>query len=133
MCSDKLTVLLTEDSAILAFALTDELEIAGFVVAGPFARSRDAEAWLGAATPDCAVLDVRLLDGDCTELAKELIRRQVPVVVLSGFQRATCPVQIAATEWLEKPAWPGDLPTALHRVVGRAQKSIGSAHAGPTA
>jgi two-component system, response regulator PdtaR len=113
MPSNKLLVLLTEDVSIIGVALTDELEDAGFEVAGPFDRCCDAEKWLQSARPDCAVLEIRLLDGDCTILDAELVRRHIPVVVFSGFQEHACRVPIAATVWLEKPALPGALAASV--------------------
>jgi DNA-binding response OmpR family regulator len=99
------TILLVEDEALIAFAMRADLELDGFAVAGPFARSCDAEEWLMAARPDCAVLDIQLSDDDCTAaLAEALVRSSVPVIVHSAFQREMSPVQIAATVWLEKPA-----------------------------
>ncbi|WP_460450308.1 response regulator [Alsobacter sp. SYSU BS001988] len=96
------TVLVVEDEANIALAMRDELMLDGFAVVGPFARSRDAEEWLRGARPDCAVLDIRLGDGaDTGALAEELVRRGIPVIVVSAFQRETSPVQIAAAFWLE--------------------------------
>jgi DNA-binding response OmpR family regulator len=118
MSKNKPIILVTEDSSIIAMALADELEMAGFAVAGPFARCCDAEKSLEDARPDCAVLDIRLNDGDCTGLAEELARREIPILIYSGFQQETCPVQIAATVWLEKPASPLTLVATIHRVLG---------------
>jgi DNA-binding response OmpR family regulator len=109
-------VLLTEDVAITALVLSNELELAGFTVAGPYARCCDAEEWLRSSKPDCAVLDIRLLDGDCTLLAEELVRQEIPVIVLSGFQQNEFPALVAASAWLEKPAAPGALVTAIQAV-----------------
>jgi DNA-binding response OmpR family regulator len=116
MPSNKTLVLLTEDVCLIGATLADELEDAGFEVAGPFDRCRDAEKWLQSARPDCAVLEIRLLDGDCTILDAELVRRHIPVVVFSGFQEHACRVPIAATVWLEKPALPGTLAASVRTV-----------------
>ncbi|WP_460452566.1 response regulator [Alsobacter sp. SYSU BS001988] len=120
MPSNKPLVLVAEDSAIIGDALIDNLEEVGFAVAGPFDRHCDAEEWLQSAQPDCAVLDARLKDGDCTALAAELVRRNIPVVVFSGFQRQACPVQIPATVWLEKPASLEALAAAIRAVTAKA-------------
>jgi DNA-binding response OmpR family regulator len=117
------TVLVVEDQAILALAMGYELTLDGFAVAGPFPSSREAEDWLMGARPDCAVLDIRLGDGDDTgALAEELVRRGIPVIVVSAFQRETSPVQIAAAFWLEKPAARKALASAIRTVTqGRHQ------------
>ncbi|WP_406857139.1 response regulator [Alsobacter sp. KACC 23698] len=138
MSANKPLIHVAEDSSVIASAVSEELEQAGFKVAGPFARCRDAEEWLRSAQPDCAVLDIRLLDGDCTSLAAELDRRGIPLVILSGFQRQTCPVQIDAAVWLEKPTFPGALAEAItsvarsdHACSGVAAPHSPPAHAAP--
>jgi DNA-binding response OmpR family regulator len=125
------TVLLTEDEWLVALSISEELELAGFEVAGPFARCSDAETWLKDARPDCAVLDLRLQDGDCTALAAEVSRRGIPIVILSGFQRRTCPVQIGASAWLEKPPYPGAVGAAVHAVLDQALAGRADAGAQP--
>jgi DNA-binding response OmpR family regulator len=50
-------VLLLEDEALIAVALQDDLEEAGYEVAGPFAACVDALAWLESNKPDLAILD----------------------------------------------------------------------------
>ncbi len=59
------TVLLLEDEALIAVALQDDLEEAGYWVAGPFVSCASALAWLGDYRPDLAVLDTVLKDGPC--------------------------------------------------------------------
>jgi len=78
------TVLVAEDELLIAMDVMDELEAAGFVTVGPFARTAEALDYCRAHTPDCAVLDVRLADGDCYPLADLLAAREIPVVFHSG-------------------------------------------------
>ena len=78
------TVLVAEDELLIALDVMDELEGAGFVTVGPFARTAEALDYCRTHTPDCAVLDVRLADGDCYPLADLLSSREVPVVFHSG-------------------------------------------------
>ena len=66
-------VLVAEDEAVIAMALADDLEAAGYAVAGAFATCESALQWLKDETPDLAVLDPMLKDGICKELAIELI------------------------------------------------------------
>jgi FixJ family two-component response regulator len=66
--------------------------------------------------PHCAVLDVRLLDGDCRDFADELVRREIPIIVQSGFLPATSPAQIPAKAWLAKPLPRGALIDAVWSV-----------------
>ena len=64
-------VLVAEDEAVIAMALADDLEAAGYAVAGAFATCESALQWLKDETPDLAVLDPMLKDGTCRELAIE--------------------------------------------------------------
>jgi DNA-binding LytR/AlgR family response regulator len=78
------TVLVAEDELLIALDIVDELEGAGFRIAGPFARARDAIEFCRQRMPDCAVLDVRLQDGECFPLADLLAEQGAPIVFHSG-------------------------------------------------
>jgi DNA-binding response OmpR family regulator len=97
-------VLLVEDEALIALALTDDLEAAGYEVAGPFHRCGDSLDWLGRETPDLAIIDIHLRDGSSAELARVLRERDVPFIVFSGEKRDR-PVHeaFAGARWLSKP------------------------------
>ena len=62
----------------------DELGAAGFVAIGPFSKTSQALDYCRSNTPDCAVLDLRLADGESYPLADFLAARAVPVVFHSG-------------------------------------------------
>ena len=82
-------------------AYLDEM---GFDVAGPFARPGDALAWLATDVPNLAILDYKLGEGTCAEIARELNARAVPVIVYSGTKRGPdIPPELQAACWLEKP------------------------------
>jgi DNA-binding response OmpR family regulator len=97
-------VLVLEDEAIIGLDLLAELQDGGYRVAGPFTSCADALAWLRTATPDLAVLDPVLKDGPCRDIAAELLRRAVPIVIYSGHREdeGLLPNLEAAT-WIEKP------------------------------
>ena len=78
------TVLVAEDELLIAMDVMDELGAAGFVAIGPFARTAQALEYCRSNTPDCAVLDVRLADGESYPLADLLAQKNVPVVFHSG-------------------------------------------------
>ncbi len=78
------TVLVAEDEPLIAMAVIDELGEAGFFTIGPFATTSQALAYCRKHTPDCAVLDVRLEDGESFPLADLLAQLRVPVVFHSG-------------------------------------------------
>ncbi len=87
-----------------------EIEMAGSVAAG--------RAIATARTPACAVVDLRLEDGNGLDVV-EVLREKRPdcrVVVLTGYgaiATAVAAVKIGATDYLSKPADATDITNAL--------------------
>jgi len=97
--------LIAEDQALIGMSLVAYLDDMGFAVAGPFATKQEALAWLAANDPTLAILDYRLAEGTCADIARELNARGVPIVVYSGTRRGVdVPPELKAACWLEKPA-----------------------------
>lgn len=78
------TVLLVEDEIFVALDLQMALEDAGWTVAGPYASIATASEYLKSNRPACAILDVRLTDGEVFPVADTLNRAGVPFVFHSG-------------------------------------------------
>jgi len=78
------TVLVAEDEFLIAMDVMDELDAAGFQTIGPFDEIGRALEFCRTRVPDCAILDVRLRDGESFPLADWLAERQVPVVFHSA-------------------------------------------------
>jgi len=97
-------VLLLEDEALIALNLQDELQDAGYEVAGPFTACAAALEWLQTVTPAMAILDAALTDGSCREIALELTRREVPFLIYSGHHE-DCEflAEFHHITWIEKP------------------------------
>jgi two-component system, response regulator PdtaR len=114
-------VLLVEDEALIALALTDDLEDAGYEVAGPFHRCSDSLDWLGHHTPDVAIVDIHLRDGSSAELARLLRARHVPFIVFSGEKRdGRLPDAFQGARWLSKPVSGRQLLDAVETMVAAA-------------
>jgi DNA-binding response OmpR family regulator len=97
-------ILLVEDEALIALALMDDLEAAGYRVAGPFHRCKDSLEWLSGETPDMAIIDIHLRDGSSADLACALRDRDIPFVVFSGDKRdGRVPEAFEGARWLSKP------------------------------
>ena len=112
-------VLLVEDEALIALALTDDLESAGYQVAGPFHRSSDTLDWLQHQTPDVAIIDVHLRDGSSTDLARVLREREVPFIVFSGDKRDGQVAEVfRAAHWLSKPVGTRQLLDTVGELAG---------------
>ncbi len=115
---DRPLVLLLEDEAIIALDLQDELQEAGFAVAGPFTTCASALEWLETETPATAILDTVLKDGPCRDIAIELSRRGVPFLIYSGHQEHSHHFgEFPNVTWLEKPVPPSVLVEACSNLV----------------
>jgi DNA-binding response OmpR family regulator len=102
------TVLLVEAETLVGLTLAIDLEEVGYEVIGPFASCADASTWLAEATPDLAVLDIALKDGDCRPLARELRSRDVPFLLYTVLRRArNMQPEFEGAPWIEKPT-PGE-------------------------
>lgn len=78
-------ILVVEDEAIVAMALTDLLHELGFKVVGPFGNLGDAAAATGTANFDAAILDVNLDGQMIYRVADVLSKRGVPFVFVTGY------------------------------------------------
>lgn len=77
-------VLVAEDEMIIGVDLCDTVEEAGFDVEGPFDTAQSAIDSLSRRTPDLAILDINLEDGEVFPLAEQLMAQNVPVIFHSG-------------------------------------------------
>jgi DNA-binding response OmpR family regulator len=100
----KLRCLIVEDQVLIAMSLEAYLEDVGYELAGPFRSNAEALAWLEDSTPDLAILDYKLNDGLCVDLARILKGRGVPFVIYSGDRQASVmPPEFEDAPWIEKP------------------------------
>ena len=66
------SVLIVEDELFVAMDIQDMLEAAGFETIGPCDTVTEALATIEVTLPDCAVLDVKLRDGEVFAVADRL-------------------------------------------------------------
>ena len=108
------TVLVAEDELLIAMDVMDELGAAGFVTIGPFAKTSQALEYCRLNTPDCAVLDVRLADGESFPLADLLAERNVPVIFHSGHAaRGALSARYPQMRVCPKPALTSEIASAV--------------------
>lgn len=116
--SEPMTVLLVEDDAEAAVALTEALNEAGHRIVGPFHSAEAAEAATALHPIDAALLDINL-SGEATgvDLARSLKARWgVPVVFLSGDVSAAAGNAELAAAMVIKPYTGRDVLDALARI-----------------
>lgn len=80
-------VFLLDDHEIVRRGLRDVLEAEGFEVVGEAGTAAEALARIPATSPDVAVLDVRLPDGDGVQVCREIRDRRpdLPCLMLTSF------------------------------------------------
>lgn len=117
------TVLLVEDEVFVAMDIQMTLEDEGWTVAGPFPSTAEALAYLDHNTPTCAILDVRLTDGDVFPVADRLRQKNVPFVFHSGHADGRALEQAyPASAFCQKPCLPTSLVEQVERLAGRPFK-----------
>jgi ActR/RegA family two-component response regulator len=83
---DGLRVLIVEDSWHVSTGLRRLLEAWGATVDGPVATTADAMRLVSESTPDSAIVDINLRDGELSyELIDWLQDRGIRIVVLTGY------------------------------------------------
>lgn len=111
------SVLLIEDSWLIAQGYKSLIEHAGMVVMGPAATVSDAEGLLLAHSPDMAIVDINLQGNMSYDLIEAMLGRGIPVLVISGND---VPPAIAAKvdAVLTKPVGGHALMATLRLVAG---------------
>lgn len=96
-------ILLVEDEYFIADESRIALEAAGAVVVGPLASIAEAMAQARQDGFDLAVLDIRLRDGKCYELADCLTAQSIPFIFATGYDAHVIPERFSAIHRCEKP------------------------------
>ena len=78
---NQVSVLVAEDQPFIALDLALAVEDASGTVVGPAASSREALALLAAGNVDAAILDMNLVDGDCSAVVEVLVGLDIPFIV----------------------------------------------------
>jgi DNA-binding response OmpR family regulator len=97
---------------------------ATYEVAGPFISLSRARDWLDADTPDAAILDITVRDGECFELARELRRRGVPFLFYTTWDHIEqIPIEFREDPFLQKPDHSMLIPKLLARMVRETRQA----------
>ncbi|HEY8426784.1 MAG TPA: response regulator [Sandaracinaceae bacterium] len=120
------SVLLVEDDDALRGSLAELLAPHGYHVHATGTLA-DARATVANVRPDVAIIDVKLPDGSGAELARELMARDIAVVLTTGYdepevREAVTSLRARGARYLEKPF----APSALLDVLAHAAASGGS-------
>ncbi len=114
-----LRVLLVEDSWHVGRAMKSLLAVLGATVDGPAASTAEAERLLAAHSPDVAIIDFRLREGESASgLIDRLNDQGVGVIVVSGYEVLPVPA-VKAEAVLQKPVSEAQLLAVLRPLVAR--------------
>lgn len=121
-------VLLVEDEALFARAVTRRLEKAGFAVTAVDTLEEAARV-LDAREPDLMLLDMRLPDGSGLDFLAARVQegaRRVPVIAMSAYgelEDAVGAMKLGAADYLKKPIDLEELLLNLRKVLANQQVS----------
>lgn len=111
-------ILVVEDEYMLADDLKEELERAGAIVLGPVSDVESALTLLATDIRlDGAVLDINLGGEPSYPIADELLRRAVPFLFTSGYDRDGIPERYRQMPRCEKPVRVSYIRDAIGRIV----------------
>jgi len=112
-------ILLVEDSWPLGNAMKRLLRVLGADVAGPAATTADAERLVAEHTPDVAIIDINLRDGERSNgLIDRLHAQRIPVVIVTGYTAVSLPSEKAEAV-LQKPVGVETLLAILRPILAR--------------
>lgn len=111
------TVLVVEDDFYQATDTREAFELAGAVVIGPFSTVAAATKAVAQTPPDGAVLDIDLGGGPEFDLARDLKRRGIPTLFVSGHPASVLPADLSDLPHLEKPAERPAIVKALREIM----------------
>jgi CheY-like chemotaxis protein len=121
--SKSLTILIVEDEALVAAAVTDILEEMGFDITGVAASGLEALALVADRKPRLALIDIRLAGSvDGIELAVQLREEYgIPAIFLSGATGPEIALRAQAAQplgMMQKPFRPSEVFNAIERAMG---------------
>jgi CheY-like chemotaxis protein len=113
-------ILIVEDDCITAMDLAETLAAAGAQVVGPAATIGTAFELLQRQPQlDIALLDVEVEGAYVFDVADELVKREVPIVFTTGYERAEIPARFHTARHCEKPIGIAAIARALSDELAR--------------
>ncbi len=114
-----LTALVLEDDYLLADDLRQTLEASGARVLGPCRGARQAATMVDQQRPDCAIVDINLGAGASFDPARDFVKRGVPIIFTTGYDRAIIPEELRDRPCLQKPVQAARIIAAVGLVCAR--------------
>ncbi|HVR65024.1 MAG TPA: response regulator [Verrucomicrobiae bacterium] len=116
-------ILLVEDEACIAFELMMTLTREGAIVLGPAQSLSDGLCLCTRASIDCAILDIKLCDGDSFEIADALADHGVPFVFMTGYSDHPIPARHREQPVIRKPFAIAEMAQTVAELVAERKHS----------
>jgi CheY-like chemotaxis protein len=116
------SVLIVEDDCVTAMDLAETLAAAGAHVVGPAGTIETALELLHHRPPlDIALLDIEVEGAFVFDVADELVKRDVPIVFTTGYERSEIPSRFRTARHCEKPVGIAAIARALGEELARQE------------
>ena len=112
-------ILVVEDEPLVSMMIEDALMEAGGHVIGPAGTAAEALELLHRATVDCAVLDIKLMNGSSQSVAEALARRGIRFIVVTGVDEKQVPPEYNGAPIVQKVFAAHQLVDAVAAVLER--------------
>jgi two-component SAPR family response regulator len=97
-------IFIVEDDCVTAMDLAETLSAAGAQIIGPAGTIENAFQLLRARPQlDIALLDIEVEGAFVFDVADELVKRAVPIVFTTGYERSEIPARFNGARHCEKP------------------------------
>jgi CheY-like chemotaxis protein len=117
-------ILIVEDDCVTAMDLAETLAAAGAHIIGPATTIASALELLGHRPHlDIALLDIEVEGTFVFDVADELVKRAVPIVFTTGYERSEIPARFHGSRHCEKPVGIAAIAHALGDELARHQHS----------
>lgn len=103
--------------------IEDAIGELGHDVVGPIAEFHEALALVADGELCCAILDINIRGGNSYPVADILLRRGVPVLLMSGYNVQSLPERLQGETLLQKPFTVEQLDLELRELCARAMNS----------
>ena len=114
-------IFIVEDDCVTAMDLAETLSAAGAQIVGPAGSIKAAFELLQRRPQlDIALLDIEVEGHYVFDIADELVRRDVPIVFTTGYERAEIPARFHGARHCEKPVGIAAIAHALSDALTRA-------------
>jgi len=112
-------ILVVEDEPLVSMMIEGALVEAGGNVIGPAGTAEEALQLLDRSAVDCAVLDIKLMNGSSRPVAEALVDRGIRFIVVTGVDEKQVPPEYNGAPVVQKVFAPHELVDAVANVLER--------------